>query len=122
MRLPLPINHFLRNEVHSGAVCMTNQEKKWMYILPLILCPTIQLILYDNYYSLPLYVTTYVWVLCPCSGVPGLLTKLEPTLHIALFQVNTMVAVGGKDADEPDTSKRLHVIVVLMIATQDHQN
>ena len=63
----------------------------------------------------------HVWVLCPCSGVPGLPTKLEPTLHIALFQVNTMDVVGGEDADEPDTSKRLHVIVVL-IATQDHQN
>ena len=48
---------------------------------------------------MPHYVT---WVLCPCSGiVPGLPTKLDPTLHIALIHLAPpMIVVGGEDADE----------------------
>ena len=57
------------------------------------------------------YVTMYVRVLCPCSGiVPGLPTELEPTLHIALFQVALTLHVVfgvGEDAHKPDTSKTL---------------
>ena len=66
-----------------------------------------------------------VRVLCPCSGIaPGQPTKLELTLHIAVIHIApplNVVCGIGEDADEPDTSKRLHVIVVL-IASQDHRN
>ena len=50
----------------------------------------------------------HVWVLCPCSGVPGLPTELKPTLHIALIHIEPpIVVVGGEDADELDTGKTL---------------